>query len=448
MTKGVLNGHTNGHFIEAAHGVGARQSASNQNSRAGAFTDIFEAHRLENISDANRFELVSGLLEDIAEVRRAEANNEVFIIKAKDEATFKLAKKLVAAFFEEYRDVKQDKDIKKKHYLDELSKRIKKLRKAEGLNSRYEIDIPGFLRGVVPQPRKALSPGQTPYIDALADKGVNVVVTLGNFGSGKTFLTVAQALEDIIAGRKSKLVATRKESGVHKKIGAVPGSQHDKTKRDNHAIFEKIVEVFKIWGLSEKDAIEKTELLIKPSKGLLPGQEIVEIVLPDQLEGRTIHNATIILDEAHGVTTAMMRGILGRLGDNSRLVIMGDFRQINNKQLRQTDYNEDDGCGLAYAVALLAKSPNLDKIAMIVNMGPEDVHRSAATREIAIAMDAYAEEHNLFPVWQPKIDEALRGYLATKAKQHVNGANGYAKPHLPLAAAKGQRGQQQRRDVG
>ncbi|MBY0427839.1 MAG: PhoH family protein, partial [Alphaproteobacteria bacterium] len=356
MPKTHLNGDTNGHFIDAAQNVGARQPASNQNSRAGSFTDIFEAHRLENISDANRFQLVSGLLEDIAEVKRAESSQEAFIIKAKDESGFKLAKKLIASFFEAYREVKQNKDIKKKHYPDELSRRIKKLRQAEGLNSRYEIEIPGFLRGIIPQQRLPLSPGQAPYIDALSDTGVNVVVTLGNFGSGKTFLTVAQALEDIIAGRKSKLVATRKESGVHKKIGAVPGSQHDKTKRDNHAIFEKIVEVFKIWGLSEKEAIEKTELLIKPSKGLLPGQEIVEIVLPDQLEGRTIHNATIILDEAHGVTTAMMRGILGRHGDNSRLVIMGDFRQINNKQLRETDYNADDGCGLAYAVAFLAES--------------------------------------------------------------------------------------------
>lgn len=446
MTKGALNGQGNGQFGEAAHGVGARQSASNQNSRAGAFTDIFEAHRLENISDANRYELVSGLLEDIAEVNRAESSQEAFIIKAKNDADFNLAKKLIAAFFEAYREVKQDKDTKKKHYPDELAKRIKKMRKAEGLNSRYEIEIPGFLRGIVSQPRVALSPGQTPYIDALADTGVNFVVTLGNFGSGKTFLTVAQALEDIIAGRKSKIVATRKESGVHKKIGAVPGTQHDKTKRDNHAIFEKIVEVFKIWGLSEKEAIEKTELLIKPSKGLLPGQEVVEIVLPDQLEGRTIHNATIILDEAHGVTTAMIRGLMGRLGDNSRLVIMGDFRQINNKQLRETDYNADDGCGLAYAVALIAESRDLDKIALIVNMGPEDVHRSEATRKIAIAMDAYAQRHNLLPVWQPKIDAALKGYHATKAKHPNAGMNGHSKPTPPLAG-KGQRAPQQRRDV-
>ncbi len=109
-----------------------------------------------------------------------------------------------------------------------------------------------------------------------------------------------------------------------------------------------------------------------------------------------------------------MRGILGRLGDNSKLVIIGDFRQINNKQLRQTHYDEDDGCGLAYIVSMLAQSPNLDKVSLIVNMGPDDVHRSDATRQIAKAMDTYAQKRGLLPVWQGQIDDSLETYFAKR----------------------------------
>lgn len=378
-----------------------------------SLSDAIELHRFQGVKDAHRVALIERLLHGVATVVPSKANSDILLMVCGNEEHFRLAKKLMAEFSDMFAAVKEKHDNNKKR-VEAMHERVKTMRESNGLFKDRDTKVPGFLRDVKLRPREALSEGQTPLIDSLADETTNIIAVLGHFGSGKTYLAVAQGLEDIITGRRTKLIATRKESPVHKQIGFVPGTQHDKTKRDNHAVFENLVKVMMDWGVPEKDAIDKTERLIKPSKSLLPGQEIVEVVLPAQLEGRTIHDAVIILDEAHGIPTALMRGILGRLGNNSKLIIMGDFHQINDKRLRQTHYDEDDGCGLAYAVSFLADSPNIDNIAMIVNMDAKDVHRSAATREVAFAMQAYAKKRGRFPVWQGDIDNALVQYAERK----------------------------------
>ncbi|MDX1923527.1 MAG: PhoH family protein [Alphaproteobacteria bacterium] len=378
-----------------------------------ALSDAIELRRFQGVKEGHRVALIEKLLHGIATVALSKDNNEILLMACSNEENYRLAKKLMAEFNDMFIAVKEKHDNNKKR-VEVMYERIKTIRESNGLFKDKDTKIPGFLRDVKPMPRQPLSEGQAPLITSLADDTTSIIAVIAHFGSGKTYLPFAQGLEDIITGRRTKLIATRKESTVHKHIGFVPGTQHDKTKRDNHAAFENLVKVMMDWGVSEKDAIDKTERLIKPSKSLLPGQEIVEIVLPEQLEGRTIHDAVIILDEAHGIPTSLMRGILGRLGNNSKLIIVGDFHQINDKRLRQTHYDEDDGCGLAYAVSFLADSPNIDNIAMIVNMDAKDVHRSDATREVAFAMQAYAKKRGRFPVWQGDIDNALAQYAERK----------------------------------
>ncbi len=302
MANAAANGTAGSRFGGAAHNVGARNIhilPHLSDTNAQTHTDVISASQIEGISGSDRLGLVRQLLRDIADVSLAQPGKDALIIQISSDKDRELASRLIEAFLLAYDEVK--KEYKQKKRLEPLFAQIKAIRKAYGLVAGTHKEVPGFLRGITPQPSQPLSDGQTPLINSLADDSINIMAVLGNFGSGKTYLTVSQALADIVMGRKSKIIATRKESPVHKQIGFVPGTQHDKTKRDNHAIFENIVKVFMSWGVSEKDAITKTEKLITTPAGMLPGQEIVEVVLPAQLEGRTIHDAVIILDEAHVV---------------------------------------------------------------------------------------------------------------------------------------------------
>jgi phosphate starvation-inducible PhoH-like protein len=47
------------------------------------------------------------------------------------------------------------------------------------------------------------------------------------------------------------------------------------------------------------------------------------------MRGRTLADAFVILDEAQNTTTAQMRMVLTRLGENSRMVVTGDPTQID-----------------------------------------------------------------------------------------------------------------------
>ena len=58
-------------------------------------------------------------------------------------------------------------------------------------------------------------------------------------------------------------------------------------------------------------------------------KNIIEVAPLAYMRGRTLAEAFVILDEAQNTTTAQMRMVLTRLGENSRMVVTGDPSQID-----------------------------------------------------------------------------------------------------------------------
>ena len=76
----------------------------------------------------------------------------------------------------------------------------------------------------------------------------------------------------------------------------------------------------------------------------------IEIAPLSYIRGRTFNNSYVILDEAQNATIHELKTIITRLGENSKVVLMGDTDQID------TPYIDKRSNGLAIVVEKLKDS--------------------------------------------------------------------------------------------
>ena len=147
-----------------------------------------------------------------------------------------------------------------------------------------------------------------------------ITIVSGLPGTGKTYIACAEALKLIKTKTKYKKVLLVKSITQlrYEELGSLPGDLNEKFDPflgsfiDN---FEKII--------GESLTRKLREL------GLINIQPLAFI------RGRSIDNTIIIVDEAQNITLDNMRTLMTRIGDNSKMVILGDVKQkdIRNKRL-------------------------------------------------------------------------------------------------------------------
>jgi len=147
--------------------------------------------------------------------------------------------------------------------------------------------------------------------DLLQDKQTTVKVVTGRFGSGKTFVMIANALQAIQEGKFEKLIWVRNNIAVKdtKDLGALPGDS-----------FEKLLP-FVGPLIDHLGGIEMVEMLINKHK--------LEIEHLGFIRGRDFKNSIIISSEAENLTKEHVQLLIGRVGEGSNLWLDGDFKQVD-----------------------------------------------------------------------------------------------------------------------
>lgn len=101
----------------------------------------------------------------------------------------------------------------------------------------------------------------------------------------------------------------------------------------------------------------------------------IEIAPLAYMRGRSLQNATVILDEAQNTTKEQMKMFLTRLGENANAIITGDISQV--------DLPRHKDSGLIHAIQILQGIAGLD----FIRFDSRDVVRSRIVQHI---VDAYA----------------------------------------------------------
>jgi PhoH-like ATPase len=170
-------------------------------------------------------------------------------------------------------------------------------------------------------------------LDLLFDEDVHIISLVGRAGSGKTLLSIAAGLEQVInsqAHRKGyhKLIVTRPVQPMGRDIGFLPGTIEEKMMPWVAPIRDNLEHLF-----GDKAAME-----------MYMEQGIIEVEAMTYIRGRSISNAFIILDEAQNLTTHELKTIITRVGEGTKIILTGDIQQIDNS------YVDAVSNGLTYAV--------------------------------------------------------------------------------------------------
>lgn len=173
---------------------------------------------------------------------------------------------------------------------------------------------------------------QSMAFESLIRDDLSLVTLIGKAGTGKTLLALAAGLMLTEDQKKyKKLLVARPIVPVGKDIGYLPGEKQEKLRPWMQPIYDNLEYLFNAKKPGELDAI-------------LAGMGSIEVEALTYIRGRSIPEQFIIIDEAQNLTKHEVKTILTRVGERSKIVLMGDPEQIDHPYL--DEYNN----GLTYVV--------------------------------------------------------------------------------------------------
>ena len=196
------------------------------------------------------------------------------------------------------------------------------------------------------------------------DEGKHLIA-YGAAGTGKTFVTLYNAIKDVLDETTPyekiyivrSLVATRE-------IGFLPGDYEDKS--DIYQVPYKHMVKYMFQMSSDADF----EMLY----GNLKSQDSINFWSTSFLRGTTLDNAVVIVDEFQNLNFHELDSIMTRVGQDSKIMFCGDATQSD--LVKTNDRN-----GIVDFMNILRKMSSFD----IIEFGIEDIVRSGLVKEYIIA---------------------------------------------------------------
>lgn len=169
-------------------------------------------------------------------------------------------------------------------------------------------------------------------MDLLLDDDVKLVTLAGIAGSGKTLLSVGAGLHNILekSGRKyEKLMIMKPIISVGKDLGTLPGDKSEKLNPYLASYYDNINFLMKN---SRQNKSNKSSSM-DPYLSLMVENGTIEIEAVSYLRGRSLPNSFIIIDEIQNLSMHELKTIVTRIGEGSKLVLIGDESQIDHPSL-------------------------------------------------------------------------------------------------------------------
>ena len=227
----------------------------------------------------------------------------------------------------------------------------KQMKRRKPLGSDYLVDI---------QP---ITDNQKRLFDSYAAE--KHIVAYGCAGTGKTFVTLYNALKDVLDENTPYekinivryLVATRE-------IGFLPGDHEDKSSLYQIPYKHMVKYMFQM----------SSDVEFEMLYGNLKAQDTIKFWSTSFLRGTTLDNSIVIVDEYQNLNFHELDSIITRIGENSRIVFCGDATQTDLQKTNERN-------GIVDFMKVLRTMPSFD----LIEFGINDIIRSGLVKEYIIA---------------------------------------------------------------
>ncbi|MBI1907486.1 MAG: PhoH family protein [Rhodocyclales bacterium] len=173
-------------------------------------------------------------------------------------------------------------------------------------------------------------------LNLLMNPEIDFVTLLGQAGTGKTLLTLASALTQVLETKRySEVIMTRVTVPVGEDIGFLPGTEEEKMApwmgalEDNLDVLNGTTGEGGDWGRAATRDLIRSRIKIKSL---------------NFMRGRTFINKFLIIDEAQNLTPKQMKTLITRAGPGTKVVCLGNIAQID------TPYLTEGSSGLTFVV--------------------------------------------------------------------------------------------------
>ena len=181
----------------------------------------------------------------------------------------------------------------------------------------------------------------------------DVVFAIGPAGTGKTYTSVALAVNYLKEKKVKRIILIRPAIEVGENLGFLPGDLKEKLDPYMQPIYDALFDMIPFNRLNEY--IEDGTIQIAPLAFM---------------RGRTLDNAFVILDEGQNTTRHQMKMFLTRMGQSAKFIITGDLTQV--------DLADNKKSGLLHAKKILKDIKNIS----FINLDEKDIIRHKLVKQI------------------------------------------------------------------
>ena len=164
-------------------------------------------------------------------------------------------------------------------------------------------------------------------LNLLMDPDIDFVTLIGIAGTGKTLLALAAGLAQTLDEKRYReIVMTRVTVPVADDIGFLPGTEEEKMTPWMGALADNLevladLETGGGWGRAATDDLLRSRIRVRSLSFM---------------RGRTFLNRYVVLDEAQNLTRHQMKTLITRAGPGTKMVCLGNVRQIDTPWLSET----------------------------------------------------------------------------------------------------------------
>jgi phosphate starvation-inducible PhoH-like protein len=193
------------------------------------------------------------------------------------------------------------------------------------------------------------------------------IANIGSAGTGKTYLSMALALEEILENENYEQVIIIRSAVQSREQGFMPGSLTEKMGYYETPYQDIVNDLFE-----RSDAYQ-----------VMKGKGMLKFMSTSFVRGLTFDNSIIIVDECQNMTYQELDTVITRVGESSKIIFCGDMKQDDLKISK----HRSDVSGLKDFIRVISKMVDF----AVVEFTTDDIVRSGLVKQYLIAKEKELE---------------------------------------------------------